>query len=120
MGPVAVVGFSLYAGGGSFDGTVNAFMPGRSGRRVAGLGFAIGLGLVLLKGFPGFRSAGPRKVGVVGEVRSELLDLWEVCDALLFLRPSLRMEPRKDLEGAAFSDGLIPHAEPGEGMTGLG
>lgn len=75
VGPVAVVGFSLYAGGGSFEGTVKAFMPGRSGRLVAGLGFAIGFGLVLLRGFEGIRSAGPRKAGVVGVLISELLDL---------------------------------------------
>lgn len=32
----AASGAGVYAGGGSFEGVVNAFMPGRSGRRVAG------------------------------------------------------------------------------------
>lgn len=44
MGPESAVGDGVYAGGGSFDGTVNAFMPGRSGRRVAGERFADRLG----------------------------------------------------------------------------
>jgi hypothetical protein len=30
VGPEAVVGDGVYAGGGSFEGTVKAFMPGRS------------------------------------------------------------------------------------------
>lgn len=30
VGPEAMVGDGVYAGGGSFDGTVKAFMPGRS------------------------------------------------------------------------------------------
>jgi hypothetical protein len=73
VGPVAVVGEGVYAGGGSFEGTVKAFIPGRSGRLVAGDGFEKGFRLELLlrsaaliKGLrepP--RSAGPRDVGVV-------------------------------------------------------
>lgn len=47
VGPVAVEGEGVYAGGGSFDGTVNAFIPGLSGRLVAGDGFDIGLTLLL-------------------------------------------------------------------------
>jgi hypothetical protein len=34
VGPDAVVGEAVYAGGGSFDGTVKAFMPALSGRLV--------------------------------------------------------------------------------------
>lgn len=33
----------MYAGGGSFDGVVKAFMPGRSGRRVGGAELLMGL-----------------------------------------------------------------------------
>ena len=71
FGPDAAVGDGVYAGGGSLDGTVKAFIPGRSGRRVAGDGLARGLGLLrepTSSGENGFRSAGPRKVGVVGVV----------------------------------------------------
>jgi hypothetical protein len=32
VGPEALVGEGVYAGGGSLDGTVKAFMPGRSVR----------------------------------------------------------------------------------------
>ena len=46
-GPVAAVGEGVYAGGGSFEGTVKAFIPGRSGLRVAGEGLVRGLGLLL-------------------------------------------------------------------------
>ncbi len=69
VGPDAVVGEGVHAGGGSLDGTVKAFIPGRSGRRVAGDGFARGLGLLrepTSLGENGFKSAGPRKVGVAG------------------------------------------------------
>jgi len=68
VGPDAAVGDGVYAGGGSFEGTVKAFIPGRSGRRVAGDGFVRGLGLLrpTSLGENGFKSAGPRKVGVVG------------------------------------------------------
>ena len=44
VGPDAAVGEAVYAGGGSFEGTVNAFMPGRSGRLVGGERFAKGNG----------------------------------------------------------------------------
>jgi len=73
FGPDAAVGDGVYAGGGSLDGTVKAFIPGRSGRRVAGDGFVRGLGLLrdpTSLGEKGFRSAGPRNVGVVGVCRS--------------------------------------------------
>lgn len=65
VGPEAAVGEGVYAGGGSFDGTVKAFIPARSGRLVAGDGLVRGLGLL-----PGIspvfmdRSTGPRKLGV--------------------------------------------------------
>lgn len=39
VGPDAGVGSAEYAGGGSFEGTVNAFIPGRSGRLVGAVGF---------------------------------------------------------------------------------
>lgn len=69
VGPDAEVGDGVYAGGGSLDGTVNAFIPGRSGRRVAGEGFVSGLGL-LLPIPPGCNvegiSEGPRNEGVAG------------------------------------------------------
>lgn len=67
VGPDAAVGEGVYAGGGSLEGTVNAFMPGRSGRLVAGDGFARGLGL--LRGgsvLTGARSTGPLKLGAAG------------------------------------------------------
>ena len=68
----------MYAGGGSFEGTVNAFIPGRSGRLVGGEGLARGLGLGLLERgasftprlwklvFRALRSAGPLKLGTAG------------------------------------------------------
>ncbi len=70
LGPDPAVGDGVYAGGGSFDGTVKAFMPGRSGRLVAGDGFVRGLGLRLEASSVCdnwfIRSAGPRNVGVAG------------------------------------------------------
>lgn len=39
VGPDAGVGSAVYAGGGSFEGTVKAFIPARSGRLVGGVGF---------------------------------------------------------------------------------
>lgn len=70
VGPEAAFGDGVYAGGGSFEGTVNAFIPGRSGRLVAGEGFARGLGLGLLLRddavLSGARSAGPLKLGAAG------------------------------------------------------
>jgi hypothetical protein len=71
FGPDAAVGDKVYASGGLLDGTVKAFILGRSGRRVAGDGLARGLGLLrkpTLSGENGFRSARPRNVGVVGVV----------------------------------------------------
>jgi hypothetical protein len=62
VGPVVVVGDGVYAGGGSF-------IPG--GRLVAGDGFVIGLTLLLCSSgmlLRAFRSAGPLKAGVVGEM----------------------------------------------------
>jgi hypothetical protein len=67
VGPDAAVGDAVYAGGGSFEGTVNAFIPGRSGRLVAGDGLVSGLGFL-----PGMspvfmlKSTGPLKLGVAG------------------------------------------------------
>jgi len=60
VGPVAAVGDGVYAGGGSF-------MP--AGRLVAGDGFVRGLGLLREASSVcanGFKSAGPRNVGVAG------------------------------------------------------
>lgn len=54
-----------YAGGGASEGTVKAFIPGRSGRRVAGDGLVRRLvfrGMSLLWG-KGFRSSGPLDLG---------------------------------------------------------
>lgn len=116
VGPVVVVGLSVYAGGGSLEGTVNAFMPGLSGRRVAGEGFVSGFGLgvrcldVLLKGLRGLGEG----VGEVGVLESELL---ERCEALDLLRPSLRIEPRNERDGTEVSEGLMPHAESGAMMV---
>ncbi len=65
---MAAVGDSEYAGGGWFEGTVKAFMPGRSGRRVAVDGLVRGLGLLrsvsLLKE-KGFKSTRPLNAGTV-------------------------------------------------------
>jgi hypothetical protein len=69
IGPNAIVGDSVYVGGGSFEGTVKEFTPGRSGRLVAGEGFARGLGLGLLREagvLSVVRSAGPLKLGAAG------------------------------------------------------
>jgi hypothetical protein len=66
--PVAAVGDSEYTGRGVFKGIVKAFMPRRSGRRVAVNGLVRGLGLLysvsLLKG-KGFRSTRPLNTGTV-------------------------------------------------------
>ena len=45
VGPDAAVGEAVYAGGGSFEGTVKAFMPGLSGRLVGTIGLAMKKGL---------------------------------------------------------------------------
>jgi len=69
VGPDAAVGVGSYAGGGSFDGTVKAFMPGLSGRLVGGLGFVRGLGLlrgISLVWAAAASSAGPLKLDVAG------------------------------------------------------
>ena len=66
--PVAAVGDGEYVGGGAFEGTVKAFMPRRSGRRVTVNGLVRGLGLLrgvsLLKG-KRFRSTRPLNTGTV-------------------------------------------------------
>ncbi len=65
---MAAVGDSKYAGGGWFEGIVKAFMPRRSGRRVAVNGLVRGLGLLcsvsLLKE-KGFKSTRPLNTGTV-------------------------------------------------------
>lgn len=97
----------MYAGGGSLDGTVNAFMPGRSGRLVAAEGLVRGFEFLLADDWPiergkGRKSTGPLKVGDagIGEVGvwsfEGVTELLEFCDELLFLRPILRKEPRRD------------------------
>jgi hypothetical protein len=106
--PVAVVEEGVYAGGGSLEGTVKAFMPGRSGRLVAGEGFVSGLGLLRacsLSRSPILSSAGPRvaDVGVLGVCISEVEE-FDLSEALLFLRPSLRMEPSNDRVDEGASD----------------
>jgi hypothetical protein len=78
IGPLAAVGDGVYAGGGSLEGTVNAFIPGRSGLLVAGEGLESGFGLGLLLDrvlacVSGVKSAGPLKEKVAG-AWSELLD----------------------------------------------
>jgi hypothetical protein len=76
--------FGEYAGGGSFDGTVKAFIPGRSGRLVAGEGLES-------NGAPMF--VGPL-IDVSWDCSIEVLFLDE---ELLFLRPSLvLMEPKRE------------------------
>ena len=121
VGPDWAVGEGVYAGGGSFEGTVNAFIPGLSGRLVAGDGFASGLGLLRdatssLSDAPRPISAGPLNVpvGVVGVWISECAEVLDLCDALLDLRPSLRIEPKRERLGAG--SGWRPHADP-VGMT---
>jgi len=95
------VGDGVYAGGGSLEGTVKAFIPGRSGRRVAGEGFVSGLGL-LLPMFPGCNesgiSEGPRNEGLVGVCMSDAFveEVFDLCEDLLLLRPILRREPKSD------------------------
>ena len=67
VGPDANVGDAVYAGGGSFEGTVKAFMPGRSGRRVAGEGLVRGQGLLLVASLvrnEAPRPAGPLRLGL--------------------------------------------------------
>jgi hypothetical protein len=44
VGPDAAVGEAVYAGGGSLEGTVKAFMPGRFGRLVGGDGPLVKIG----------------------------------------------------------------------------
>jgi len=63
VGPDAAVGDGVYAGGGSLEETVKAFIPGRFGRLVGGDGFVRGCeeGLLML-----------RERGVQGR-----LDLWD-------------------------------------------
>ena len=111
VGPEAAFGEGVYAGGGSFEGTVNAFIPGRSGRLVAGEGFARGLGLLLRFSFPPrlispklvfrlFRSAGPLNLGTSGSwLVAEVFDRVETL-LLLRLRP-LRIEPNNERLGAS-------------------
>ena len=66
--PIAAVGDSIYAGGGAFEGTVKAFIPRRSRRRVAVDRLVRGLGLLrsvsLLKGKE-FRSTRPLNTGTI-------------------------------------------------------
>lgn len=101
VGPDAEFGASVYAGGGSLEGTVKAFMPTRSGRRVAGEGFVSGLGLLR----PGCKelgipvlSVGPRNEGVVGVWRSEFFveAVSDRCEDLLLLCPIFRNDPKSD------------------------
>ena len=99
-GPVGLTGDGEYAGGGSFDGTVKAFMPGLSGRRVAGEGFDSGFGLgdrdLLPTGFAGAASsAGAGRNGLPELCVSTALA--DSVDLALFLRPSLLRDPKTEL-----------------------
>jgi hypothetical protein len=91
---VASTGEGVYAGGGSFEGTVKAFMPGRLGRLVAGDG--------LLKGFLLPTSSGENGLPMLFDCDGvlALLDLVELADrvdALLFLRLSFDLRvPKTD------------------------
>ena len=67
VGPEEAVGEAVYAGGGSLEGTVKAFMPGLSGRLVgpegpegllSGLGLLRGAMLLEEKGFRPLEGAG--------------------------------------------------------------
>jgi hypothetical protein len=101
---------------------VKAFMPGRSGRLVAGEGLVRGLGLGLLERaaeftprvwklvFRAARSAGPLKLWVSGSwLAVEVLDRWEV---LLLLRCKfLRMEPNNERPGWFSSAGVTVHCK---------
>lgn len=84
-----------YAGGGSFDGTVNAFMPGLSGRLVAGDGFESGFGLGDLDlDAAGFAGTGSEEAPWF-PVSTVLVDF---VDLVLFLRPNFRLiEPNIEL-----------------------
>ena len=99
---------------------MKAFMPGRSGRLVAGEGLARGLGLGLLERAAEFtprfwklvlralRSAGPLKLWVSASwLVAEVLDRWE---ALLLLRCKfLRIEPNNERPGWCCSAGVMVH-----------
>ena len=80
---------------------MKAFMPGRSGRLVGPEGFENGFELwfAMLEGEKGLRS-------LVGVVESVLLwsEVAECDEMLLPLRPSLRMEPRKERVVDVFVD----------------
>lgn len=71
-------GDGVYAGGGSLDGTVNAFIPGLSGRLVAGEGFESGFGVVDLD------LATTGTAGTAGSAAA----LVDAVDLTLFLRPN--------------------------------
>lgn len=124
------MGDGVYAGGGSFDGTVNAFMPGRSerrlvdlrtqalaenlpGRLVAGDGLVRGLGLLR----PILLSDDVLTLRLPGLEGSGVMDLVVETEELLFLRPSLRSEPNTERRcecmsvGMAESSGANDHAE---------
>jgi len=104
---------------------VKAFMPGRSGRLVAGDGFDSGLGLTLLllppmfSAVDGLRSAAPLELctGASCEL-VDLLDLVDFADfveTLLLFRPSFLMEPNSDRFWVG--SGSTIHGEV-EGMVG--
>jgi len=103
---------------------VKAFMPGRSGRRVAGDGFESGLGLTLLLLLPmfsavdGLRSAAPLELCAGGSWELvdvlDFVDFADFVDMLLLFRPSFLMEPNRDR--LSVGAGSTIHGEF-EGMT---
>jgi hypothetical protein len=103
--PGVVVGAGVYAGGGSLEGTVKAFIPGRSGRRVAGDGFEKGFGF----GLGVLRPVLPEKGFPIFSIDlDEVLECVECVDLLLFLRPSLRIDPKIERRsGARESEGIV-------------
>lgn len=113
------MGEGVYAGGGSLDGTVKAFIPGRSGRLVAGAGLAstgdAGLedrgqagsgildvlrdGLAKKKGLCKGLLALIGDIGLAEDDPSDTGELIGLCDGLLMVLLSFRKELSRDLLG---------------------
>jgi hypothetical protein len=99
---VETLGDGVYAGGGSFDGTVNAFIPGLSGLLV-GFVVANGFGLGLRRGMAEVSRGFDVELLVASPGRSDEFDFVET---LLFLRPNLRIEPKKEREADVSSEDM--------------